>query len=67
MTKAVDKGKEQAKASQRFMRENLMDTKFSEEAADEVKHGDQSQGMLASYGAKTGKPKIKTTKVDRDY
>lgn len=51
----------------RFQVEKLLDAEFSEEIAEELAHGNQSQGLMTSYGAETAKEKSAAQKLDRDY
>lgn len=61
------KDRQRARQNSEFQQEHQLDVKLSEDAAHEVKHGSQSQGLLTSYGAGSEAEKKQTTSLDRDY
>lgn len=65
--KKQNRNVQRAKAASSFQREGLLDVELSDELADDVKHGSQSQGLLASYGSKSARKKSKMGRPDRDY
>jgi hypothetical protein len=53
-------------ANSKYQEEELADTEMAEELAEEIEDGNQTQGLLGSYGADDAKKK-RVDKLDRDY